>query len=77
MQVIPPPTFVKKGCFPADDDEAWQNNVVLIDKPLEWTSFGICGKLRGALDIKKVGLQLVYVLANTGEKMRPEQEQHE
>ena len=53
-QVIPPPTLVQKGCFPADDSEAWQNNVVLVDKPLEWTSFGICGKLRGALDINKV-----------------------
>ena len=51
---------MKNGCFPLDDEEAWQNNVVLIDKPLEWTSFGICGKLRGALDIKKVAFLYGY-----------------
>ncbi|KAK9817470.1 hypothetical protein WJX74_008918 [Apatococcus lobatus] len=38
-----------------EDENAWQNAVVLIDKPLEYTSFDVCGKLRGALSIKKVG----------------------
>lgn len=28
---------------------------LLVDKPIEWTSFGVCGKLRGMMKIKKVG----------------------
>jgi len=28
---------------------------ILVDKPIEWTSFGVCGKLRGMMKIKKVG----------------------
>ena len=39
---------------PASDESAWQNNALLIDKPLEWTSFAVCAKLRGALGVKKV-----------------------
>mmetsp|Transcript_19759 Transcript_19759/g.55139 ORF Transcript_19759/g.55139 Transcript_19759/m.55139 type:complete len:353 (+) Transcript_19759:22-1080(+) len=34
------------------------NGALLIDKPLEWTSFDVCGKLRGTLKpwkVKKVG----------------------
>ncbi len=54
-QVYPPPTFVPPGELPpASDETAWQNNALLIDKPLEWTSFGVCSKLRGALGVKKV-----------------------
>lgn len=37
------------------DPLTWQNAAVLVDKPLSWTSFDVCGKLRGALRIKKVG----------------------
>ncbi|KAK9805242.1 hypothetical protein WJX72_008318 [[Myrmecia] bisecta] len=54
----PAPTFIVAGSAPADL-ELWQNSVVLVDKPLGWTSFDVCGKLRGALTarlrIKKVG----------------------
>ncbi|KAK9866925.1 hypothetical protein WJX84_005917 [Apatococcus fuscideae] len=53
----PPPRetgIMRKGHLP-DDENAWQNAVVLIDKPLEFTSFDVCAKLRGALSIKKVG----------------------
>ncbi|EIE20650.1 putative tRNA pseudouridine synthase [Coccomyxa subellipsoidea C-169] len=33
----------------------WANAAVLVDKPQDWTSFDVCGKLRGALKVKKVG----------------------
>ncbi len=57
MQVHPPPSFVTPGQLPAaDDDDAWHNNALLIDKPLEWTSFAVCSKLRGALGVKKVSV---------------------
>ena len=36
--------------IPAD---AWQNAAVLIDKPQGWTSFDVCGKLRGILKMRK------------------------
>lgn len=39
---VPPPTV------PADP-AAWENAVLLVDKPQGWTSFDVCGKLRGAL----------------------------
>ncbi len=32
-----------------------EDHVILIDKPLEWTSFDIVKKLRGKLKIKKIG----------------------
>mmetsp|Transcript_32694 Transcript_32694/g.70649 ORF Transcript_32694/g.70649 Transcript_32694/m.70649 type:complete len:349 (-) Transcript_32694:1118-2164(-) len=35
--------------------EDWNNKVLLIDKPLDWTSFDVCGKLRGLVRTKKVG----------------------
>ena len=31
------------------------DQALLIDKPQEWTSFDVCGKLRGLLRVKKVG----------------------
>ncbi len=35
--------------------EVWQAGaVLLVDKPPGWTSFDVCGKLRGALRVKKV-----------------------
>lgn len=43
--------MVKKGSsFTAD---VWQNAAILVDKPQDWTSFDVCGKLRGALKTKK------------------------
>ena len=51
---VPPPTMVMKGStFIAD---VWQNAAVLVDKPQDWTSFDVCGKLRGALKIKKASI---------------------
>ena len=42
-----------------EDDNVWQNAVVLIDKPQGHTSFDVCGRLRGTLSIKKAGPQLL------------------
>ena len=47
-----PPTMVLKGSSFAAG--VWANAAVLVDKPQDWTSFDVCGKLRGALKVKKV-----------------------
>ena len=47
-KVLPPPTPVPPGSLP-DDLAVWENAVLLIDKPKGWTSFDICGKLRGSM----------------------------
>lgn len=53
-KVIPWPTAIR-ACEPLPADPmTWQNAAVLIDKPLGWTSFDVCAKLRAALRIKKV-----------------------
>ena len=31
---------------------SWNNKVVLVDKPLDWTSFDVCGKLRNLVKLK-------------------------
>lgn len=36
-------------------ERASQDRILLINKPLEWTSFDVVNKLRGKLKIKKVG----------------------
>lgn len=53
-KVIPWPTMVAAGAPLPPDPMTWQNAAVLVDKPLSWTSFDVCSKLRGALRIKKV-----------------------
>jgi hypothetical protein len=47
-KVLPPPTAVPPGTLP-DDLSVWDNAVLLIDKPKGWTSFDVCGKLRGSM----------------------------
>lgn len=42
------PTPVHPPTVPADP-AAWENAVLLVDKPQGWTSFDVCGKLRHAL----------------------------
>ena len=32
--------------------DSWNNKVVLVDKPLDWTSFDVCGKLRNLVKLK-------------------------
>ena len=44
----PPPVPVPCGALP-QDLSVWDNAVLLIDKPKGWTSFDVCGKLRGSL----------------------------
>lgn len=50
------PTLVPPGGL--DDLGVLQNAVLLVDKPLTWTSFDVCGKIRNTLKflgIRKVG----------------------
>lgn len=49
----PPPLVSIAGRFP--DDAATTGAAFLVDKPLGWTSFDVCAKLRGALRTKRVG----------------------
>ena len=39
----------------AEDNNPFNNQVILVDKPLEWTSFDVVKKLRYALKVKKIG----------------------
>jgi hypothetical protein len=57
---VPPPTMVRKGATFAAG--VWANAAVLVDKPKDWTSFDVCGKLRGALKTKKASApQIVFL----------------
>lgn len=50
--------FVKKERFiidPALQQTFAEGKVILIDKPLHWTSFDVVRKLRGLIQIKKIG----------------------
>ena len=64
-----PPEMVKRGPAgsppPYLSDDLWQNAAILLDKPSGWTSFDVCGKLRGVLRMKKVGLTLHAALPIT------------
>lgn len=51
----PWPTLITAGGSLPKDPVTWQTAAVLVDKPLGWTSFDVCGKLRSTLRIKKVG----------------------
>ena len=62
-KVIPWPTAIRASEPLPADPLTWQNAAVLIDKPLGWTSFDVCAKLRAALRIKKVYAWMLH-LAN-------------
>ncbi|EFJ51263.1 hypothetical protein VOLCADRAFT_87889 [Volvox carteri f. nagariensis] len=50
------PTSLKPGAI--EDVNILQNGVILVDKPLGWTSFDVCAKIRNLLKfigVKKVG----------------------
>ena len=47
-KVAPSPKLVPVGSL-SSDISVWDNALLLIDKPKTWTSFDVCGKLRGAL----------------------------
>ena len=54
---VPPPHFLKPPDPPPSVD-AWQNMVLLMDKPKDWTSFDVVGKTRSMsrkFGSKKVG----------------------
>lgn len=54
-----PPKVVRRGPPgsppPYFSEQLWQNAAILVDKPSGWTSFDVCGKLRGVLRMRKVG----------------------
>lgn len=54
----PAPTFVDNKSTVSLRSPVWTNAVVLIDKPLGWTSFDVCAKLKSVLRVKKVGMHL-------------------
>lgn len=54
-KVRPPPVPVKP---PRLDPVILQNGVLLIDKPLEWTSFDVCAKVRNSIS-KSIGVRKV------------------
>jgi hypothetical protein len=51
-----PPTHVVAPDLPADLD-VFNNAVLLVDKPLEWTSFDACNAIKGAM--KRLGVKKV------------------
>lgn len=52
--------MVRKGATFAAG--VWANAAVLVDKPQDWTSFDVCGKLRGALKTKKASCDQEFIL---------------
>lgn len=47
--------MIKKGTTKFNDSDFFSGEVILIDKPLNWTSFDVVGKIRRAIGISKVG----------------------
>jgi len=45
-KLLPPPAHILPGHLP-DSMTVWENAVILIDKPKGWTSFDVCGRIRG------------------------------
>ena len=55
VQPAPPsPAFVDVSSSVRLGDPSWDSAVLLVDKPLGWTSQDVCSKLRGVLKAKKV-----------------------
>jgi hypothetical protein len=69
-----PPQPIAPPSLPQDQEQllqAFSNGVLLIDKPLKWTSFDVCGKLRNMLKfigVKKVRNEIFigYELTSVG-----------
>ena len=51
-KVLPVPQLVSPGSWSHKPD-IWDCAAVLVDKPQTWTSFDVCGKLKGVLKVKK------------------------
>ncbi|KAL0054757.1 hypothetical protein WJX82_001918 [Trebouxia sp. C0006] len=53
-KVLPVPQLVAPGSRSHKPD-IWDCAALLVDKPKTWTSFDVCGKLKGMLKVKKIG----------------------
>ncbi|KAL0018507.1 hypothetical protein WJX77_003450 [Trebouxia sp. C0004] len=53
-KVLPVPQLVAPGSWSYKLD-IWDCAALLVDKPQTWTSFDVCGKLKGVLKVKKIG----------------------
>ena len=51
--MLPTPTLVPPGKL-TNASDLWDCAALLVDKPQTWTSFDVCGKLKGVLRVKKV-----------------------
>lgn len=47
--------MIKKGTTKLSDSDFFSGEVILVDKPLNWTSFDVVGKIRRAVGVSKVG----------------------
>lgn len=47
--------MIKKGTTKLNDCDFFLGEVILVDKPLNWTSFDVVGKIRRAIGVSKVG----------------------
>ncbi len=47
--------MIKKGTINLADCDFSSGEIILIDKPLNWTSFDVVAKIRNAVSVKKVG----------------------
>lgn len=52
-KTLPTPVLVPCGQLTFRPD-LWDCAALLVDKPQKWTSFDVCGKLKGVLSVKKV-----------------------
>ena len=52
-KVLPVPKLIQPGPL-SEEPDLWGCSALLVDKPQTWTSFDVCGKLKGALRVKKV-----------------------
>lgn len=54
-KTLPTPVLVPPGQLSLKPD-LWDCAALLVDKPQTWTSFDVCGKLKGVLRVKKVSI---------------------
>ena len=54
-KTLPTPVMVPPGQLSLKPD-LWDCAALLVDKPQTWTSFDVCGKLKGVLRVKKVSV---------------------
>lgn len=71
-KVLPVPQLVARGLWSHKPD-IWDCAALLVDKPQTWTSFDVCGKLKGVLKVKKASqlcgtLYSFHLPANTHQR---------